>query len=129
MDGSAQPQRGAGTALGTLDQLRGGLRQAAFSPGGRRTAASGLDGQTRIWRRRNGGTPAVEGEPIELRGSGARSQGSAFSADSRQYVACDNVGGARIFALEERAGVVVIDGHARSVGSIDFSADGAALAT
>jgi WD40 repeat protein len=91
----------------------------AFSPDGKRLAASGFQGPVKVWDVANG---------QEIRKLGGGDAGLAFSPDGKRLAACDD----RMVTVWDTASgqrTLTLKGHTVQVLSVAFSPDGSQLAT
>jgi len=114
---------GTGAIRTTLKGHTAPVRSATFTRDGMRIATASADGTTRIW-------DATTGTAVAMLDAGARLSAICFSPDGGRVATAGDDNLVRIW--EARASPpqpVVLRGHQRPVISIDWSTDGASLAT
>ncbi|MEU4539838.1 hypothetical protein AB0G15_33825 [Streptosporangium sp. NPDC023825] len=99
----------------------------AFSPDGRRLAASSADGLVRVWSWSGEGVTADA--PLVLRGHRGEVWSPQFSPDGRRLAAAGLDGTIRVWELSGRVEPVVLTGHDGPVWAVAFSPDGRRLAS
>ncbi|WP_431043430.1 AAA family ATPase [Streptomyces sp. P1-3] len=112
-----------------LRGFEGPVTGAAWSPDGRRLAASSDDGTVRVWH------PGHDDEPVVLRGGGARMNGVAWSPDGTRLAAASRDSTVRIWSTVTWAESAVLHhaeatgGRTGGVGGVAWSPDGTRLAS
>ncbi|WP_437987848.1 nSTAND1 domain-containing NTPase [Sorangium sp. So ce117] len=96
---------------------------AGYSPDGRRIVTACSDRTVRVWNA--DGT----GEPIVLRGHGARVTRAAFSPDGKRIATASDDTTVRIWNADGTGEPVVLRGHTDGVTSAAFSPDGKRIVT
>ncbi len=114
-----------GRLVGTLDAGREALFTAAFSPDSARVLTGGEEGTVRVWNVATRRTLSV----LRLRRSFEPVWAAGFSHDGRQIVATSGFGKARLWDSSGQAPVVAkVAGRGR-VTKVEFSPNGALVAT
>lgn len=120
---------GAARLRAVLRDVEGGASGVAWSPDGRRVAASGDDGTVRVWQ------PDRDARPVVLAGDGAPMQGVAWSPDGRTLAAACRDGTVRVWSTGTWAELAVLHHAAATgdreegVGGVAWSPDGGHLAS
>ena len=114
----------AGAARGFMQTSYFGLSQVAFSPDGKRLAASSVDGTVKFW-------DAVTGRHLlTLSGHTQAVNGLAFSPDGTRLATASADQTVRIWDAHDGEEILTLRGHySSSVATLAFSPDGARLAS
>ncbi len=99
------------------------IRQAVFSPDGRRLALASFDPAVGIWDLAAGRIRVV------LRGHGRGIESIAFSTDGRRVLTASDDGTARIWDAERGRELARLEGHEGKVKGAAFSPDGSVILT
>ncbi|MDR3621740.1 MAG: M56 family metallopeptidase [Paludisphaera borealis] len=114
-----------------IDGLDGVVTELAFSPDGSLLATAGESGWVTLWATESGE------ESVRLDGFRGRVQSVGFSPDGRLVAAGGGVGDAgpnargevKVWTIADGKALDGFTGHTRPVVAVEFSADGATLAT
>ncbi|MHA4947196.1 nSTAND1 domain-containing NTPase [Micromonospora sp. SD19] len=99
----------------------------AFSPDGQRVAATGTDGEVRVWTWTGRG---VSGPGLALPGGpDGQLWSPVFSPDGKRLVTAGSDGTVRIWQVDATAGPIVLRGHEGPVWGVAFSPDGRLVAS
>jgi WD40 repeat protein len=119
---------GTGEPVATLKGHDGYVNALAWSPSDSMVASGSADGTTRLW------SPKTGELLFTLKGRNANTVGAivtsvAWTPDER-FIAAGSVDGRiSIWDIEKTHLSILLEGHTRSVNSVDFSADGRLLAS
>lgn len=109
--------RNAGIATAVLLHVDA-VRDAAFSPDGKRIVTACLDGNVRIWNADGLGVPVV------LRGHEAAVWSATFSPDGQRIVTASHDKTVRVWNADGSGQPIILRGHDAAVHEAAFSPDG-----